>query len=162
MSKALDPEVAQLARDVVGSMAPAEVPLFNVVSREYAQDPDRALKAASGKDEVLGFGVEAGILLTPFVISVAETVIKFIGGELLKLGQQAAGAAVDQAVRGAVGHALASPSPGAKGKAVALSAAQLAEVRKVALGRAVALQLPHDQAERLADSMVARLAMAPA
>lgn len=159
MSNALDPEVAQLARDVVGTVAPAEVPLFNVVSREYAQDPERALKAAAGKDEVLGFGVAAGILLTPIVISVAETVIKFIGGELWKLGQQAAGAAVDQAVRGAVGHALTSPN---KAKSVALTAAQLAEVRRVALGRAVALQLPHDQAERLADAMVARLATASA
>jgi hypothetical protein len=42
-----------------------------------------------------------------------------------------------------------------------LTAEQLAEVRKVAINRAVSLQLPHDQAERLADAMVARLATHP-
>ena len=86
--------------------------------------------------------------------------IKFVGSEILKLGQQAAGTAVDTTVRGVLAHAAASRSSGAHSQAVSLSAAQLAEVRKVAVSRAVSLQLPHDQAERLADAMVARLATA--
>jgi hypothetical protein len=162
MAGNLDPDVAQLSREVVESVAPSELPLFNAVSREYAKNPERALKAIAGRDEVLGFGVAAGVLLTPVVISVAEAVIKFVAAELLKLGQQAAGTAVDTTVRGVLARAAATKSsskPESK-TAVALSAAQLGEIRKVAINRALSIQLPRDQAERLADAMVARLATA--
>ena len=159
MPKDLDPDVAQLARDVVGTMAPAELPLFNTVSREYARDPDRALKASVGQDEVLGFGVEVGLLLTPAVIAVAETVIKFVAAEILKIGQQAAGTAVDSTVHELVSRAVGGSSEKAA-KRAAFSAEQLAEVRKVAVGRALSLHLEHDRADQLADAMVARLATA--
>ncbi len=162
MSETIDPEVQQLARGVVADVAPAELPIFNAVSRAYAKDPDWALKSAAGRDEVLGFGIEAGLLLTPAVIAIAETVIHFIGVELLKLGQQAAGAAVDDAVHGAMAR-VTSPGGSKPGpRSAPLTAAQLAEVRRVALGRAKALQVPDDQAQRLADALVARLATAPA
>ena len=72
MAEQLDPDVADLSRDVVAALAPAELPLFNTVSREYAKDPERALKAAAGREEILGFGVEVGLLLTPVVISIAR------------------------------------------------------------------------------------------
>lgn len=159
MPNDLDPDVVQLAKDVVGTMAPAELPLFNTLSREYARDPDRALKAGAGQDEVLGFGVELGLLLTPAVIAVAETVIKFVAAEILKIGQQAAGTAVDSTVHELVSRAVSGSSAKAANHAT-FSAEQLAEVRKIALGRALSLHLDRDQADRLADAMVARLATA--
>ena len=160
MADNLDPDVAELSREVVQSVAPAELPLFGAIGREYAKDPERALKAIRGRDEVLGFGVLAGVLLTPAVISVAEVVVKFVAGELLKLGQQAAGAAVDSTVRGVLARGAAAKAPGQPAAVPALSAAQLTEVRRIAINRGLAIQLPRDQAERLADAMVARLATA--
>lgn len=162
MSFTLDPDVQDLARDVVASVAPAELPIFNTVIREYAKDPNRALRAASGKDEVLGFGLEAGLLLSPPVIAVAQTVITFIGVELLKLGQQAASSATDAAVHGVLARVAASRAGSAAPNSIPLTAAQLAEVHRVALARAKALGVPADQADRLADAMVSRLAVSRA
>jgi hypothetical protein len=160
MADQLDPAVAQLSREVVGTLAPAELPMFNAVSREYAKDPERAVKAVGGKDEVLGFGVEVGLLLTPAVISVAEVVIKYIAGQALKLGEQAAGAIVEHKIKSVLESAESAKAAGSAASMV-LTAEQLAEVRKVAINRALSLGLPHDQAERLADAMVARLATHP-
>lgn len=158
MANDLDPQVAELAKEVVMSIAPSEGPLFNSVAREYARHPDRALKESVGKDEVLGFGVELGLLLTPAVIAVAQTVIKFVGTEILKIGQQAAGTAVDSAVHNVVSRAMAGGAAAKAAGPTPFTAEQLSAVRNVALNRALSLHLEHDQAERLADAMVARLA----
>jgi negative regulator of replication initiation len=98
--------------------------------------------------------------LTPAVISVAEVVIKFIAGQALKLGEQAAGAIVESKIKSVLASSQPATPAGSAAPA-ALTAEQLAEVRKVAINRAVSLQLPHEQAERLADAMVARLATHP-
>ena len=164
MAQDLDPDLTELSRDVVQAVAPAELPLFNAISREYAKNPDKAVKAAADGDEVLGFGVAAGLLLTPIIMSVAQTVLKFVRDEILKLARQEATNAVDKTARTLVARVLA---PKAQDKALphhapALNPDQLLEVRKVAISRALSLDLPRDQAERLADAMVARLAIAAA
>lgn len=163
MTDNIDPDVAQLSRDVVKDLAPNELPLFGAVSRAYAKNPEQAEKVIKSKDEVLGFGLEVGLLLTPAVIAVAEAVVRFLGAELLKLGEQAAGTAVDTTVHNVLSHTSeAKQTEKARAGATAsLTSAQLAEVRKVAINRAISLHLPRDQAERLADAMVARLAVAP-
>jgi hypothetical protein len=164
MTDELDPQVALLSRDVVASLAPTELPLFNAISREYAKDPEKATKSAQAREEPLGFGVALALpLLTPIVITVAEAVFKFIASEVLKATQQEAGAAIDQAVHQAAQKVTgAQPSAASTPATAPLTAAQLSEVRQVALNRALSLQLSRDQAERLADAMVARLATHPA
>ena len=166
MADQLDPEVETLSREIVAEVAPQELALFRSVSREYARDPRRVEADAGARDETLGFGVEAGMLLTPLVISVAEAVIRFVAAEVLDAGKTEGRSLIQRQTHSIVERFAAGrrhdPPPPARhaiAERQALTPSQLAEVRKVAVNRALALKLPREQSERLADAMVARLAV---
>ncbi len=161
MAKAIDPDVAVLAREVVAEVAPQELPLFTAISRVYARDPERAVKANDSKDEMLGFGVLAAApLLTPIVIAVAEFVLRFVGSELLRAAKNEGSGVIDSALHSlavkVTGPAKTSPPTPAR-----LTPQQRSEIRAVAVQRALALRLAAPKAEQLADSLVATLATAP-
>jgi hypothetical protein len=157
----IDPKLAALARSVVAQVAPGELPLFGAVSKAYARDPQRAVRATESKDEMLGFGVLAAApLLTPIVISVAEYVLRFVGTELLKAAKNEGTGAIDRAVHG-VAVRLTGPAETPQRTPARLTPEQLADIRAVAVERAVALKLSAPKAEQLADSLVASLALEP-
>ena len=71
-----DALVADLARAVVEQTAPEELPLFRATSEAYFDDPDVAERSGCG-DEMLGFGVDAAlVLVTPVALSVARDVVE--------------------------------------------------------------------------------------
>jgi hypothetical protein len=60
-----------VARDLVGQLAPEEMPLFRATSEAYLKDPQKVLKEHTGEDEMLGFGTgEVVSLLTPVALAV--------------------------------------------------------------------------------------------
>ena len=154
-----DPELAvDLARDVLGQVAPQELPLFDVTSEFYRRDPD-AVEAQAGSDDMLGFGAEVITAMTPVVLSVAGAVVNV----LLDQVRAAAKAESEGVVRGIVRRLFRSAGAHRDSDvepSIALTAEQLGAVRRAALDQARALKLPDPDANLLADAMVGRLATA--
>ena len=93
-----DALVAALARATVEKAAPEELPLFRATSEAYFEDP-KALERSGGKDEMLGFGVDAAmVLMTPVVLQVAKDVIGFLGEQLRERAREQGEGAIDRII----------------------------------------------------------------
>jgi hypothetical protein len=152
--------VKAVARDVVLEIAPQERPVFSAYSEAYFKSPEQALRASTGKDDALGFGVEVVIpMLTPIVLAVTSEVVRYVGQELGKAvvagGARLGTAAVSTAFK------TQAAAPAREQGIPPLSQEQAKEVRKIAFDKALALKLSPDQANLLADSMVGSLRLAP-
>ena len=151
--------IADWARVIVTQTAPEEIPLFRVKSVEYFKNPDKLLKGQESKDDMLGFGAgEAVILVTPYVLTIATQVIKFVTEELSKaLATQSADAIGDIVKR-------IFQRPGKKQDdtiSIPLTHEQLAQIYHVAYQTALGLHLPDEKAKLLAHATVGSLAVAP-
>jgi hypothetical protein len=157
--------ITALARAAVERAAPEELPLFRATSEAYLRDPAALERQrAGGKDEMLGFGAEAAmVLVTPVALSVATDVLRFLGEQIRRVAQKEGEGAVDALVDRVAGRdgddveaapAAAAPPP------LDLTDEQLEQVRAVALEKAKLLKLPDAKAELLADSLVGSLATA--
>ncbi len=163
VSEAYDTRVAALARAAVERAAPEELPLFRATSEAYLRDP-ASLEQRGGRDEMLGFGVEAAaVLVTPVALSVARDVLVFLGEQVRRVARKEGEGAVDKLVDRVAGRdgdepqaeaAPAEPPP------LDLTDEQLEQVRAIALEKAKLLKLPDAKAELLADSLVGSLATA--
>jgi hypothetical protein len=152
-----DTLVAGLARAAVEQAAPEELPLFRPTSEAFFEDP-AALERRDGRDELLGFGVDAAlVLVTPVALSVARDVVRFVADQvrsrLASEGEGAVQHALDRIFKrgaaGAAAEAAATPE---------LSDEELARVRAIALEKAEQLKLPPEKAGLLADAIVGGLA----
>jgi hypothetical protein len=71
--------VEELARGLVAEVAPDELPVFEVVSAGYAQDPARVLGRGDCPGSVLGSGFDTVVLLvTPAALAVATAVYQHL------------------------------------------------------------------------------------
>jgi hypothetical protein len=159
-----DALVADLARLAVERTAPEELPLFRPTSEAFFEDPD-AVPRRGGRDELLGFGVEAAVVLvTPVALSVARDVARFVADQLRsRLAQEGEGAvqrALDRVFkRDAKPDAADAPAAAAAAAATPeLTDEELERVRAIALEKAQQLRLPPDRAGLLADAIVGGLA----
>jgi hypothetical protein len=161
-----DELVALLARATVERAAPEELPLFRATSAAYFQDP-AALERQQAKDDMLGFGPGAAVvLLTPVALTVSREVLQFLREQVSKYAREEGEGAVkrllDRLVKGKPKEEEAAAG-GASPPAAAppeLSDEQLKEVRRVALEKARQLRLSEEKAGLLADSLVGALATA--
>jgi hypothetical protein len=141
-----------LAREVVAEVSPAELPLFGATAARYHADPAAALATGSHADETLGFGVETvAVLLAPFALDLVKKLFVTLAE---KLGEGAADGIV-QRVLARFGH---DPQASAAATEAPLTPAQLAIVGDTARTEAAQLALPPEQAEALANAVVAALA----
>ena len=150
-----DAVVAELARAAVERTAPEELPLFRPTSEAFFQDPD-AVPRSGGRDELLGFGVDAAVVLvTPIALSVARDVARFVADQLRsRLAQEGEGA-VQRALDRVFKRGAAPTAPGGEPE---LSDAELERVRAIALEKAQQLRLSPARAGLLADAIVGGLA----
>lgn len=159
MSAADDARITTLARAAVERAAPEELPLFRATSEAYLRDPT-ALEQRGGKDDLLGFGVEAAaVLVTPVALSVARDVLVFLGDQIRRVARKEGEVAVDRIVDRAAGRDEDAAAPAPDGPAE-LTDEQLEQVRALALEKAKLLKLPDAKAALLADSLVGSLATA--
>jgi hypothetical protein len=152
-----DALVAALARATVEKAAPEELPLFRATSEAYFEDP-QALERSGGKDEMLGFGVDAAmVLMTPVVLQVAKDVIGFLGEQLRERAREQGEGAIDRVIARLVNR------NGGEGEAEPveeLTDEQLEQVHALAIKKGRALKLSDERATLLADSLVGSLATA--
>ncbi len=148
--------MVEVARELVARTGAQELPLFPATSTAYLDDPDSILKPKDGRDDMLGFGVEAAVvLLTPAAPRDRQERRQVPG----RPGARRARAGDGRCDRGA--HSHAAPSLGRRPEAAAparLTQEQLAHVHELALEKARALDLPEAKAGLLADAMVGSLA----
>ena len=152
-----DALVAALARATVEKAAPEELPLFRATSEAYFADPG-ALEQKKGRDEMLGFGVDAAVLLvTPVALQVSRDVIGFLGQQLRERAAAEGEGAIDRIIQRLVhkddGESKAEP-------VAELTDEQLEQVRTLAIEKGRALKLSDARATLLADSLVGSLATA--
>ena len=163
-----DALVASLARSAVAEAAPEELPLFRATSQAYFDDPE-ALKRQGSGDQMLGFGVEAAlVLVTPVALSVARDVLNFVvelvRGQAREHGKDLIDRLADRLVnRDGKPEAPAGPPPvpaATESPPAGLTDEQLEQVRTLALEKAEQLKLSPEKAALLADSLVGSLATA--
>ncbi|MGH3071588.1 MAG: hypothetical protein ACRDNB_04860 [Gaiellaceae bacterium] len=153
-----DDLVAELARATVERAAPEELPLFGPISEAYQKDP-KALESGRARDEMLGFGAEAAVMLvTPVALQVARDVLGFLHEQLRERAREHGEGAIDRIIARLVGMKTGA-APAAE-PVPELSDAQLEQVRALAFEKARTLKLSEERAELLADSLVGSLATA--
>ncbi|POX53028.1 hypothetical protein C3488_06790 [Streptomyces sp. Ru72] len=170
----------ELAREAVRRLAPEELAFFDETADAYFEDPARASRKA--RPEPLGIGIEAIVVstLTAFALPVAATVAGNIATDVMREERRRGwwrrrGARADERTDGDAGGAPDSRSAGdsagaadnpfaAPGTARLVAAgageagpADFELLRRVAHDRGVALGLPPDQAQLLADAILGAL-----
>jgi hypothetical protein len=147
----------ELARRVVRKIAPEELPSFDMVAAPYLENPRQAeRRLRQAHDDPLGFGLgDIVAMATPVIALVSGSVITAVSDSVGRAVRDGTANAVRKAwrkVRGKPEQPLELPS-------TPLTAAQLAEVRQIALQRALSLGMKQQQAEALADAVVAALVL---
>ena len=149
--------VSELARDLVASNAPQELPLFPALSNAYFRDPQKSLENQKPKDEALGFGIaEAVTFVTPVALAVITDVLKYLAEHVSELVKKEGAALADEWMKRVFKkfhHAQDEPKQAPGG----LGPEQIAQVRRLAFEKACQLKLPVEQASLLADSVVGSL-----
>ncbi|NJP35329.1 hypothetical protein [Micromonospora thermarum] len=162
-----DAVVQELARRVVSRVAPEEGEIFDIVRDAYRRDPQRLTSPGGGRDQMLGFGVEAAAaLLTPLALGISAEVVRH-------LTMEAVGAIeVGDRLRGllrrrrdadpADGQATPAPHTGDPEAAPAASPAPAppadhARIREIVLTRCRQAGVDDDRAGLIADAVVGAL-----
>ena len=156
---AFDEIVAEVGRDLVAQMAPAELILYRAKSEAFFQDRQTGHKKAKQKDEMLGLGTaETVAFLTPVILEALYAVVKIIGAEAAKRLGRDAGDLLSSAIRKLFKR---SAPAGAKSVEISgLTPEQLAQAHAAAVAAVLKWDRSPDQAGQIADVIVANLAMA--
>ena len=147
----------ELARRVVRKIAPEELPSFDVVAAPYLETPEPAARRLrQAHDDPLGFGLGD-------IIAMATPVIALVSGSVITAVSDSLGKAVHDGATGALRKAWrklrGKPSKPLELPATPLTREQLAEVRQVALDRALSLGVTQQKAEALADAVITALVL---
>lgn len=145
--------VCEVAREVLTSVAPNELPIFSVTSNMYFANPKAALKQAKPGDSPLGIGMGAAALITPVVLHLVSELFDFLApivADALKKGL--GDSAADLLKR------VLKPRPAAEAKGPPLlTLEQIQEVQRKVQTAVLKLQVPPEQREMLVNAVIAQL-----
>jgi hypothetical protein len=155
--------VRELARAVLGHVAPEELGLFAETEADYFRDPGIVLRGR-GRDEAVGFGLDLA-LLTPYVLVVGTAVVHFLATVVSDAVRDEARDELKTVIAGRVRRLLRRDDPVAAGRRApeehdrtpGVTVEQAREVRQVALRQAVQSGLDDEKAALLADAFVGAL-----
>jgi hypothetical protein len=153
MPREQDPRlVTRLAREAVCRAAPDELPQFAVTAEAFLAAPDRVRRSAS-RDEPLGLGLDSvAIVISAAALSVTVEVLKH-------LAQQYSDRLVSTIGR-RVHTLLGTRRSGKKGVTLpVLDKQQLSRLHALAVSKAIARQVPAEQAALIADGIIAGLSL---
>jgi hypothetical protein len=148
--------IAQISRDLIAGLAPAELPMFRANSAAYFADAERALAPVTNRDEMLGFGAgDAARFLTPVVMLLVTTAVNFVIAEVKKSVRTEAASLIASWFKALAAPLTASTSTTKAAEPSPLSREQIDRLRAIAVEKA-RLYVDADQANRLADELVGR------
>lgn len=145
--------VAGIARDLIAQTAPQELPLFQATSEAYFENPSKMLKGQTGKEEMLGFGLEtvSAVLLSPIVLTIVDEVVKVITDKIADAG-------IIRKLLKKLG--LVKEKEKKVALPLSLTHEQMQKVHELTVEKALQFKLSKSQAQLLADSLIGRLALA--
>lgn len=144
--------VDELARGVVQRIAPDEIPQFLSVARSFHAASGRQVRRAARRNEPLGIGADG--VTTMLSLAVLYIVSKLADSVLAEAATSLTGR-----MRGWLGRVVRRGRPSLEGEAEWVPGPeQLATIRVVAGRKARRLGLTAEQAELVADGIVAELA----
>lgn len=147
----------ELARRVLRTVAPEELSSFDIVAAPYLENPRQAeRRLRQAHDDPLGFGLGD-------IVAMATPVIALVSGSVITAVSDSVGKAVRDGAAGALRKTWRKirrkPIEPLELPSTPLTKAQLAEVRQIALDRALSLGMKQQKAEALADAVVAALVL---
>ncbi|MFI6096608.1 hypothetical protein ACIA8G_13690 [Lentzea sp. NPDC051213] len=147
----------ELARRVVRKIAPEELSSFDIVAAPYLENPRQAeRRLRQAHDDPLAFGPGD-------IVALATPVIALVSASVITAVSDSVGQAVRDSTAGALRKAWRKirrkPLEPLELPSTPLTTAQLAEIREIALQRALALGMKRQKAEALADAVVAALVL---
>lgn len=152
MAAVVDRElVRDVAKVFVSRTAPAELAMFDVIFEAQVANR-RWLRWPWGKDETLGFGIEAATTVTPIVISIVTTVLSDLSADAVKAAGRrgVVGArAMLRRIFGADNDESGTPEP----ETSMLSEDRWQQIRDQVYQAAIAHHLSEQEARRLAEAV---------
>jgi hypothetical protein len=147
----------ELARRVVRKIAPEELPSFDVVAAPYLETPEPAARRLrQAHDNPLDFGLgDIVAMSTPVVTLVSGSVITAVADSLGETVRDGTAGALRRAWR----KIRREPQQPLELPATPLTREQLAEIRQVAVDRALSLGVQQQKAEALADAVITALVL---
>jgi hypothetical protein len=143
--------IADVVRDVVAQVAPAEIPVVDGLAALDTESASRLLARAGTRREPLGFGLgDVVVVITPVVWAAVE----HVAGRL-------ADSATDGVVK-RVGRLFRRRKSVTRAVELPLTPEQLAEVRQKTLQAGARQGLTPEQSEAIADAIVARFVLGDA
>jgi hypothetical protein len=174
--------VAELTFEVVGEIAPEEHEIFNELLHEYYQPAKPTKTGKGGSDDPLGFGLEGVVhLMTPAVAALVTTLLNGLLAEAAKSLQEEGAAAIRNKIKTLLnpgqekkpaGKETGQDRPGEtkeggqkahkeeRPSGVDFSREQLAAILKNAKSAARKQGASDEEAERIANALFVRLALA--
>jgi hypothetical protein len=152
--------VVELAGEVVAVVAPAEVPMVELTATSYLMDPRGSERRIRQGKEILGFGADEVLAVTPFALPVAAVVVQSLLGEFTKAFTEPLAKGASSRARSRLKRLLRRPNQRVMPEDLEepLTAEQTERVRLVAYKKAIELGLSGERSDLLADAVVGRLA----
>jgi hypothetical protein len=154
--------VTKLAQLALERVAPEELLLFDELSAEYFEDPERAV-AGGRREEAVAFGLDLA-LMTPYLLATVTAVVQFLVKTVAEtVGGDARPVVVRLVRRLYREQEPAGPAPSGPGSSEPAPVGDVVERRRiheVAVTDALKLGLSQERAELLAASIVGSLAIA--
>ncbi len=144
-----------LAREVVGEVAPEELDLFDQLADEYHANPAPPDLTQPAGDDALGFGLGGALIAaTPAVAAAASVVLGLVMQIGFAIVSDEASDQVRQRLRALLRRDRTAPTA-----APTLDREQLRQIRQAALNEALRFGMAQDEAGRIADALLRRLAL---
>ncbi len=152
--------IESVSRDLVGQVAPQELPAFGPISDAYFRNPTKVLEGRTSKDEMLGFGIETGVaLITPVIIEATKGVISYLKEEVKKSAKTESTNVISRFMKKVFGLFFSSDKETEQRVSeLVLTPKQLKRIREIVEAEARRFKIPHDEAVRLSDAMIGRIA----
>lgn len=148
--------VAELTREVLAEAAPEEIEIFEADETRWLEGRH---EASASREDMLGFGLEAAVvLLTPYVVAAATAAVRYIAGVLREGADAEVRPRLVQWVRRLFAHD-GDKTPGTRPPGLPVDI--VGRVREVTMATCLDMGLGSDDAALVSDTIAGRLVLPP-
>lgn len=146
--------IEALSRDIVATVAPEEVDLFDELLEEYFESPQPPDESVSASDDPLGFGVSGAIIaVTPAAAAMVSGVFNYLITEMFDAVKEKTAQEIKELIWGLINPQKLGKSPSP------LTREQLRQIKDLASKQAMEFGIIENQAEKMANALVGSLVL---